>query len=199
MTGTAAAHPPADGTSAISAEDCRAIAGIMAFWRAAGRERWFGKDAEFDRAFADLSLDFHWAAARRRLDGWAETADGSLALVLLLDQLPRNAFRGTAHMFATDPLARLFARWALAAEHDRQVDPDIRPFLYLPFSHAEDAADQAMAVRLMESVGAPWDDHAREHSDIIRRFGRFPHRNVILGRQTTAEERSFLDAGGFAG
>lgn len=175
------------------------IAEILGFWQAAGRDRWFGKDETFDRAFTGLCLDPHWAAARRELDGWAETAEGALALVLLLDQLPRNAFRGTAHMFATDALARAFARRAVAAGQDGAIDPDIRPFFYLPFSHAEDIADQDLSVRLMDGVGAPWDEHAGQHRAIIRRFGRFPHRNPLLGRETTAEEEAFLDEGGFAG
>jgi uncharacterized protein (DUF924 family) len=144
-------------------------------------------------------LDLHFAAARRELDAWLDTASGALALLLLLDQVPRNALRGTAHMFATDPLARRFARQAVAAGRDREVDPELRLFVYLPFEHSEDLADQERAVELIRPLGPLYERYAVEHRDVIRRFGRFPHRNAVLGRETTADEQAFLDGGGFAG
>src|SRR5690606_16367047 len=124
--------------------------------------------------------------------------DGALALLLLLDQFPRNVFRGTGHAYATDALARHFAERMLAAGHDREVAPELRVFCYLPVQHHEDAADQDRAVALVQAGGgdATWALH---HRDIIRRFGRFPHRNAVLGRESTAEEQAFLGEGGFAG
>lgn len=172
---------------------------VLAFWREAGPAHWFGKDADFDRRFATRFLDAHLAAARRELDHWMDTPDGALALQILLDQFPRNAFRGTAHMFATDPLALAFARRALALGHDRHVDPALRVFLYLAFEHSETLDDQRQAVALCDPLGGSYADYARIHYEVIERFGRFPHRNAVLGRDTTVQERAFLDAGGFAG
>lgn len=172
---------------------------VLAFWTGAGPGRWFDRDPAFDAAFRDRFLAEHLAAARRERDGLMADAEGALALLLLLDQFPRNAFRGTAHMYATDPLARAFAEAALASGHDRRAAPALRLFFYLPFAHSEALADQDRSVALNAALGAPWHGHAEGHRDIIRRFGRFPHRNAMLGRATTAEEQAFLDAGGFAG
>ncbi|MBL8304764.1 MAG: DUF924 family protein [Ideonella sp.] len=172
---------------------------IVTFWREAGPQAWFRKDAAFDDRFREAFLDDHFAAARRERDPWAASAEGALALLLLLDQFPRNAFRGTAHMFATDPLARHVARAAVAAGHDRRVDEPLRLFFYLPFAHSEDPADQAESLRLHHALGPEGEKHAIGHAEIVRRFGRFPHRNPLLGRETTAEEADFLGAGGFAG
>ncbi|WP_374632170.1 DUF924 family protein [Ferrovibrio sp.] len=173
--------------------------GVVAFWREAGPERWFAKDAAFDAAFRDRFLDLHFAAARRECDGWMNSAEGALGLILLLDQFPRNCFRGTGHMYATDPLARRFAKQAMAAGLDAQVPADLRLFFYLPLSHSEDLADQEWAVELGRGLGEEPLSHAIGHRDIIKRFGRFPHRNPILGRETTPEEQVFLEGGGFAG
>ncbi|KGQ02232.1 hypothetical protein BBAD15_g12558 [Beauveria bassiana D1-5] len=114
------------------------------------------------------------AAAARQLDAWLDEPDGALALMILLDQYPRNAYRGTAHMFATDPLALLFAERAIAAGHDLAVDPALRQFFYMPFEHAETVAAQNRAVALMEPLGADAVRWAVLHRDIIKRFGRFP-------------------------
>jgi uncharacterized protein (DUF924 family) len=172
---------------------------IVRFWRDAGPDRWFAKDDAFDARFRAHCLRLHEAAARGALGSWQDTAEGALALVLLLDQFPRNCFRGTARMFATDAQARAVATAAIAAGHDQAVAPELRVFFYLPYEHSEDLADQERAVTLM----APLDEKSRQyaaiHHDIIRRFGRFPHRNAVLGRATTAEEQRFLDEGGFAG
>jgi uncharacterized protein (DUF924 family) len=176
-----------------------AIDRVTHIWRAAGPERWFGKDDDFDARVRAEFLELHFAAARRELDAWRESAAGTLALALLLDQVPRNALRGTAHMFATDPLARAFAHGAVAAGRDREVDLDLRLFVYLPFEHSEHLADQELAVELIRPLGSTYEAYALEHRDIIRRFGRFPHRNALLGRETTAEEQAFLAGGGFAG
>ena len=175
------------------------VADVVGFWKDAGPERWFAQDPDFDAEFRARFLDAHMAAARRELDSWAETPEGTLALMVLLDQFPRNCFRGTAHMYATDPLALFFARQAVADRHDMAVPEDLRMFLYLPFAHSERLADQEESVRLSAPLGEENIRHASRHRDIVARFGRFPHRNPMLGRETTAEERAFLDAGGFAG
>lgn len=172
---------------------------VTRFWREAGPDRWFAKDEAFDDAFRGRCADLHMAAARRELDDWIGHPEGALALLLLLDQFPRNCFRDTGHMYATDPLARHYCRRALALGHDRAVEPDLRVFFYLPLSHSEDLADQEDAVRLNEPQGGPALEAAIDHRDIVARFGRFPHRNPILGRETTSDERAFLDDGGFAG
>lgn len=170
---------------------------VVDFWRQAGPARWFDKNDEFDARFRERFLAAHYAAARRELDDWAGTATGSLALLILLDQLPRNCFRGTAHMYATDPLARHFARRALAAGHDTKIETGLRGFCYLPFMHSEDPADQDLSLRLQAQLGP--NEYAVGHRDIVRRFGRFPHRNLLLGRETTVEEAAFLEGGGFKG
>lgn len=175
-------------------------AAVLAFWRRAGAEgNWFAQDPRFDRRFREGFLDLHLAAAARAHDGWAATPVGALALLILLDQFPRNAFRGTGHMYATDGLARHYAREAQARGHFARTEPRLRLFLALPFSHSEDPADQDLAVALNRRLGQPWLDHAEGHRAIIRRFGRFPHRNPMLGRETTPEEARFLAEGGFAG
>lgn len=172
---------------------------VIAFWKAAGYERWFGKDDAFDAAFAARFAGAHGLAASGALDHWAETAEGALALVILLDQYPRNAFRGEARMFATDARALAIAESAIAAGHDAATPADLRLFFYLPHEHAEDPAMQERAVALIAPLGGELQRHAEIHRDVIARFGRFPHRNTLLGRATTAEEQAFLDAGGFAG
>ncbi|RJG41728.1 DUF924 family protein [Mesorhizobium sp. DCY119] len=171
---------------------------VVAFWRASS-DHWFEKDAAFDAAFRDRFLELHMAVAARRHDNWMDTPHGTLALLILTDQFPRNAFRGTAHMFATDPLARRYAQLALKAGHMARVEPDLRLFFCLPFAHSEDDANQELSVRLNAGLGQPWQEHAEGHRDIIRRFGRFPHRNPVLGRTTTLEEDAYLKGGGFQG
>ncbi|HEY3799143.1 MAG TPA: DUF924 family protein [Caulobacteraceae bacterium] len=179
-------------------------ADIIAFWRAAGPKKWFEKDAAFDEA---IRLEFeptHHAAARGEYDRWMASADGALALLLLLDQFPRNLYRGSGHAFATDGKARHIARASVAAGFDRAVEPAMRNFFYLPFEHSENAADQAEGVALCQGQDdeTPGDSNlkwALIHQDIITRFGRFPHRNAALGRETAPVEQAFLDDGGFAG
>lgn len=170
---------------------------IVAFWHAAGPSKWFAKDAAFDDALRDRFLDAHFAAARREHEALLDDADGALALVLLLDQVPRNVFRDSGHAFATDPLARTYATRAIDAGHDQRVDPALRVFFYLPFEHSEDLADQDRCVALVTAMGdANYLKYAEAHRDVIRRFGRFPHRNHALGRDSTPEEQAWLDAGG---
>ncbi|SMF60800.1 Uncharacterized conserved protein, DUF924 family [Xaviernesmea oryzae] len=180
--------------------DDELISDVVGFWKQAGNEgRWFDKDNNFDRRFKERFLDLHMAVAARKHDDWVKTPEGALALLILTDQFPRNAFRGTGHMYATDPLARQYAREAQAAGHMERVEVDLRLFFCLPFAHSEEIADQDLSVALNAKLGEPWLSHAQSHRDIIRRFGRFPHRNPMLGRNTTTEEARFLKAGGFQG
>ncbi|MFL5296438.1 MAG: DUF924 family protein [Phenylobacterium sp.] len=173
---------------------------VLSFWRQAGPAKWFKKVHAFDEAIRLKFEPVHHRAARGEYDAWAETAEGALALLILLDQFPRNLYRGSAHAFATDPKARAIARAAVDRGFDREVEPTLRNFFYLPFEHSEDLADQDYCVALCAEAGdaenLKW---AAIHREIIGRFGRFPHRNASLGRVTTPEEQAFLDEGGFGG
>jgi uncharacterized protein (DUF924 family) len=175
-------------------------AAILAFWREAGRERWFGQNDALDADVRRRFLALHRQAAAGELASWETSDDGALALVILLDQFPRNMFRGTSQAFASDPLARDVARRAIDRGVDRRVDPALREFLYMPFMHSEHLPDQERCIALFEDAGKTESlTYAREHAGIIRRFGRFPHRNRLLGRETSPDEQAFLDDGGFAG
>ncbi|MDM0013593.1 DUF924 family protein [Variovorax sp. J22P168] len=172
---------------------------VVRFWHQAGPERWFAKDDAFDADFRSRFETLHHHAATGALDAWAADAEGALALLVLLDQLPRNAWRGSGHMFATDGKARRIAEAAIEAGFDLAVEPALRPFFYLPFMHSESLADQERSVVLTSALDANTRRFAILHRDIVARFGRFPHRNASLGRDTTPEEQQFLDQGGFAG
>jgi uncharacterized protein (DUF924 family) len=172
---------------------------VLAFWRDAGPALWFAKDAEFDRRFRERFLLDHEAAARGEFAQWQSTPEGALALVLLLDQFPRNAFRDTPRMYDTDALARKAANTAFSAGYDQLLPQELRKFLILPFAHSEDLADQERSVALARRTGPDDLAHAEHHRDIVRRFGRFPHRNRILGRETTPAEKQYLDNGGYQG
>ena len=175
------------------------VAAVTRFWRDAGPEAWFRKDDAFDARFRARFMDLHLRAAAREFDDWIGEAEGALALMILLDQFPRNCFRGTAHMFATDPLARALASDIIAAAVDAQVDAGLRSFVYLPFMHSESIEDQDRSVALYQVLGGYSLPYAIEHRDIIAEFGRFPHRNEVLGRRTTDAERAFLERGGLSG
>ncbi len=169
---------------------------VVAFWRDAGLPKWFGGGPAFD-AECERFRDLHFSASRGEHADWLDDADGALALLLLLDQIPRNLFRGSAHSYATDALARQYARRVIDAGHDQAFDPALRGFFYLPFEHAEAMADQDRAVMLFEALGnANYLKYAKAHRDVIARFGRFPHRNAALGRANTDEEQAWLGAGG---
>ena len=174
-------------------------ADVISFWRAAGPQAWFAKDAAFDDRFRATFGTAHEAAVDGKLADWEATPEGSLALILLLDQFPRNCFRESARMFASDTMAVAAADRAIAAGHDKAVTDDLQLFFYLPYEHAEDMALQERAVELIRPLGAELLHFAEVHRDIIARFGRFPHRNKLLGRVSTPEELEFLAAGGFAG
>jgi len=177
-----------------------ASAGILAFWREAGRDAWYKRNDAFDAEVRRRFLPLWQKATAGALASWEDSDDGALALVIVLDQFPRNIFRGTPEAFASDALARDVARRAIKRGADRRVDPILLEFLYLPFMHSEHLPDQLHCVALFENTeNAENLKYAREHADIIQRFGRFPHRNDLLGRETTADEQAFLDDGGFAG
>lgn len=173
---------------------------VLTFWRHAGPQKWFARNAAFDEACRLKFEPTHHRAARGEYDAWAESPEGALALVILLDQFPRNLYRSSGHAYATDGKARAVARAAVDRGFHRQVEPELAQFFVLPFEHSEDVADQdeglALAAELEDAEVLKW---VSIHRDIIVRFGRFPHRNPALGRATTAEEQAFLDEGGFAG
>jgi uncharacterized protein (DUF924 family) len=173
---------------------------VLAFWRAAGPDKWFKKDPALDQEIAERFLAVWEAAAGGKLASWEQTPESALALVIVLDQFPRNMFRGQRCCYDRDPMARAMAQRAIDRGFDQKVAHAERQFFYLPFMHSESPSDQEHCLELART----YDDeefarYAEQHADIIRRFGRFPHRNPIMGRSTTAEEQAFLDAGGFAG
>lgn len=175
-----------------------AVEKVLSFWFAqTSRARWFKSDQGFDREIEKRFLSPIEAAARGALEPWVETPRGALALCILLDQFPRNVWRGTPRAFASDAEARRIADAALAAGHDRKLEPDERLFLYLPFEHSESLQDQERSVALFRALGdAEQLDYAVRHRDIIARFRRFPHRNRVLGRDSTPEELAFLQQPG---
>jgi uncharacterized protein (DUF924 family) len=172
---------------------------ILDFWfegdPSERRKKWFEKNPEFDAECARFT-DWIRDARIGRYDGWATTPKGGLALIILLDQLSRNVFRGLAEAFAADPHAHRIARRMIEAGFDVELTAVERMFVYLPFEHAENMDDQNESVRLFESLrdtaGADTIDYAHRHRDVIREFGRFPHRNAALGRSNTAAEEAWL-------
>ena len=172
---------------------------VVKFWVDAGSGSWFRKDDAFDDRFREKFAAAHEAAARGELDDWSADGEGALALLILLDQYPRNSFRGTARMFATDDKALDIARRAIAGGFDGTAEPSLRLFFYTPFIHSERIENQDRALELYAQLGGDTARHAHIHRDIIVRFGRFPHRNPLLGRETTVDEQRFLDEGGFSG
>ena len=172
---------------------------ILSFWREAGYDKWYGKDDAFDAAVGEKFMPTYEAATAGKLSSWEATADGALALCLVLDQFARNMFRGDARTYAADPLARQVANRALKRGYDQDVPDDLCGFFFLPFMHSEDLVDQERCVQLYREAESADLKYAEQHRDIVRRFGRFPHRNAILGRGTTPEEQKFLDDGGFKG
>lgn len=187
------------------------IAAVWDFWFGAldadgnaGPEvarRWWRKDPAFDAEIAQRFGALHRAVVAGERDAWRAEPRGALAYVVVLDQFSRNLFRGGPGMFAADAQALAAAKAAVAAGHDRALPPAPRGFFYLPYMHSEALADQDACVALFADVpgAAQSVDFAERHRAIIRRFGRFPHRNACLGRETTPDERAFLDDGGFSG
>lgn len=177
--------------------------GVIDFWFAeASKARWYKSDPAFDAEVWARLGPLHEAAAAGKLDGWRETPRGALALAILLDQVPRNAYRGRAQAFACDARARAVALDAIGRDFDKDpsVTSDMRQFFYTPLEHSEALADQELCVRLVAERVGPGRllDYARQHLAVIERFGRFPGRNAALGRETTLEEAAWLaDSPGF--
>lgn len=176
------------------------VRGVLSFWFEELEPRqWFEKDDALDRRIRERFLVLYERLAVQGAGGWAHTAHGALAAVIVLDQFPRNMFRGDARSFASDALALTVAEQAIGAGLDAALDATHRKFLYMPFEHSEDAAMQARSVALFAALGdADSLDYALRHKQVIDRFGRFPHRNALLGRSTTAEEAAFLEKPGSA-
>jgi uncharacterized protein (DUF924 family) len=173
---------------------------LLEFWRGLGSERWFRKDPALDQEIRGRYLALHQEAAGGGCDAWLAHAGSALALVILLDQFPRNMFRGSPQAFATDEIALAHAKSALERGWHLSGNEDLRYFFFLPFMHCERIAEQEQCVLLAHAHCSPEVlVHARIHRDIIRRFGRFPHRNAVLGRNTTPSEAEFLAGGGFGG
>jgi uncharacterized protein (DUF924 family) len=171
---------------------------VLAYWfDPLTKPKWFKGGEAFDVEVRERLGRLYEEAAAGALDGWAVETIGLLALVILFDQVPRNIHRGTPRAFATDPQALALARLAVDQGQDEGLTLDQRAFLYLPFEHAEAVAEQERSVALFRALGdADYLDFAIRHQDVIARFGRFPHRNAILGRASTAEELTFLEEPG---
>lgn len=172
---------------------------VLDFWFTPGMERrWFTADTDLDRQLAERFGQDLAQAAQGQLDHWLDDAQGALALVILLDQMPRNVFRGKYQAFAFDSKALAVAEGALLRGHARGLPPLRRRFLYLPFEHSESLADQKYCVALFEADGDDPEglEYARQHLAVIERFGRFPHRNAALERENTPEEEEYLAQGG---
>ncbi|CAH1675627.1 conserved hypothetical protein [Hyphomicrobiales bacterium] len=173
---------------------------IVAFWREASPEKWFAKDEAFDAEISRRFLAVHEAAAAGELGAWEATPEGVYALLILLDQFPRNMFRGSPRAFATDAAAVAVSERAIAHGFDKAYEAPEKRFFYMPYMHSEELAHQEHCIALCAAAAdADGVKYAEIHRDIIRDFGRFPHRNPVLGRETTAEEKAFLGEGGFAG
>ncbi len=167
---------------------------VLDFWFSdAVRPKWFKPDAAFDKALLEKFGEGHQAALEGRLDDWAETPDGALARIILLDQIPRNLYRGTARAFASDEAALAAAEAAVASGYDKALGEEQRIFLYMPFMHAERLDAQERGVALYRALRLPENlDYMIRHRDAIARFGRFPHRNAILRRESTEDEVTYL-------
>lgn len=167
---------------------------VLKFWFTdSSPKQWFTRNDAFDAAIRDTLGPLHARAVAGELDDWAATPRGALALMILLDQAPRNLHRGSARAFASDPAALRHARAAIAAGFDAGLSDDERLFFYLPFEHSEDLADQERCIELCRTLAtAQYVEYAERHRNVIARFGRFPHRNAVLGRASTPEELEFL-------
>jgi uncharacterized protein (DUF924 family) len=172
---------------------------MTVFWREAGPKAWFAKSDAFDSQLRERFMALHLAATRGEFADQLVDPQAALGVVLLLDQFPRNGFRDTPQMYASDPQARAVARQMIERGLDMQIEPALRGFCYLPFEHSETLQDQHYAVQLCLPLGGETLRFARHHLEIVERFGRFPHRNGVLGRTSTVEETAFLAQGGFGG
>ncbi len=181
-----------------TAEDGGTIETILNFWFVEnGPKQWFTHDPVFDDAIRDRFAGLVEKAAKGELSHWRATVRGALAEIIILDQFPRNLYRGDARAFGCDSLALQAAGQALQKKVDQGLSESERVFLYLPFEHSESEEDQKTSVRLYANLSdASFLDWAEKHKKIIDRFGRYPHRNAVLGRSSTAEERAFLEEEG---
>ena len=169
--------------------------GIIDFWFSdSSQQRWFKSTPAFDRELADRFGACVEAAGQGQLDDWMNSARGSLALVILLDQFPRNIHRGTADAYRHDASARSICKHAVDVGQHRDLSGWYLGFLYMPLMHSEDIQDQELSVRLFTEAGLDNTSYAIHHRDIVRRFGRFPHRNRLFGRESTREELEYLDS-----
>ena len=170
---------------------------VLDFWFALSVEQQFGKDEALDQEIKERFAGLRTEVVAMRAAGWRDDPDTLLAAIILVDQFSRNLFRGQAAAFAHDDLARELTLLAIERGWEAHYPPDRRAFLYLPLEHAEDAALQALSVEKYTALGDQrFIDYAREHRDVIERFGRFPSRNAALGRESSAAERAWLDEGG---
>jgi uncharacterized protein (DUF924 family) len=167
---------------------------VIRFWfEESSPQIWFVKDAVVDEEIRSRFLDLYWRTRQSAVSNIPVSGRDALAAVIVLDQFPRNMFRGSAEAFATDELALSIAQQAIAASLDKQLEQVLRVFLYMPFQHCEDRAVQQRSIELLAALGeTEFLPYAREHKEIIDRFGRYPHRNAILGRISTPEEIEFL-------
>jgi len=174
---------------------------VLEFWESIGSKGWWMKNAEVDAEIHEKFGQLHADAYAGKLDNWAQTPDGALALIIVLDQFSRNMFRGNPKAFEQDEKALEIAKNAIDKGQDKQANPTLRLFFYLPFEHSEKLSDQEESLKLLETFNdsPEFMKAVIEHHDIINRFGRFPHRNAVLGRETTPEEQAYLDGGGFKG
>lgn len=173
---------------------------VIAFWFAAGSDKWFTRSDDFDEAIRDRFGAAVERAGRGEFDDWRETPEGALALVLLLDQFTRNIYRGSPLTWAFDGKALETAAYAIDSGHDMALPEDQRRWFYMPYMHSEDMVMQRRSIELSQRIAnEDHREHADHHADIIARFGRFPHRNEVLGRRSTPEEVAYLADGGFKG
>lgn len=173
---------------------------IVDFWISAGPEKWFEKDTAFDQEIAEKFEKLIEPAHEGKMDDWSASAEGALALILLLDQFPRNLYRDSDRAYHCDPKAISIAEEAISRHHDQAYENPVRRFYYLPFMHSENLEHQNYCIELCtRSNDEEGVKYSEIHADIIRKFGRFPHRNRVLGRTSSREEIEFLENGGFAG
>ena len=167
---------------------------LIDFWFSdEASQYWFKSTDAFDQRLVDSHADTWQRAKQGELDNWQRTATGSLALVIVLDQLPLNMFRGTAKSFSTEAQSRAVARSAIEKAYDQELPANQKSFMYMPFMHSEDLNDQAIGVELFSQPGLESNlRFAKHHYDLVERFGRFPHRNKILGRESSEAEKDFL-------
>lgn len=186
---------PPDRANGMGIDGMATLEDVLGFWfREADPKQWFIKDDGFDATLRSRFGALHAEAAAGGLADWEATADGRMALILVLDQMSRNLFRGDPRAFAQDARARAVARRAIAAGDHVFAPPERCQFLFLPFEHSEDVADQLWSDALFRALGdANLIDYAERHRVIVEQFGRFPHRNAALGRTGTPEELAFLE------